>query len=278
MSFGYGQASITDFSGVDTSVYGGVDRGWTRTSLQGRSYEHTTTYVHTGQDGGETAVTHFFLESANDRGTLELSQTTLTSVENGPGGRQVLNRLGSGANSGSQPSAPGVYESDENGDQWLRGQDGQSTKMTNYSGSGIGQQSANPGGGASDGVGIENLRRQVTPGELTGGHARSKHGIKRNVEADLLNNPGRVFTGTNENGRRVDIYWRAGSVAITAAGDKTSTITAYGPLSNKGSTSYVDPDKWATDENYVEVDLSQPGTNVKFPNSTTFQGGSLPWN
>lgn len=88
------------------------------------------------------------------------------------------------------------------------------------------------------------MRNDVDPKELRGGHARSKHGVKREVEAELMNNPDRVFTGVNADNKRVDIYWRKdGSVAITEAGDKTKTITAYGPVSTKGPTTPVDPNK-----------------------------------
>jgi len=83
----------------------------------------------------------------------------------------------------------------------------------------------------------------------------------------------------NDNGKRVDIYWRKdGSVAITEAGSKVQTITAYGPVSTKGPTSPVDPvKKWAHNPNYLEIDLSKPGTNVIYPDKSSYEKGGAPW-
>ena len=80
--------------------------------------------------------------------------------------------------------------------------------------------------------------------------------------ADLLNKPGRKFSGWNEStpSREVDIYWRDGDVAITEAGDKTSVITAYGKSSPK-MPSFVPP-KWAEDSRYVEIKPQE----VTYPN------------
>jgi hypothetical protein len=96
----------------------------------------------------------------------------------------------------------------------------------------------------------ENLRSTVDPSQLVGaqpamrrgggvsaaGHSKSKHAIGPVEQAALLNNPDRVYTGINENGRRVDIYWRFGVstpdgpkdwMLVTDAGMKERVITSY---------------------------------------------------
>lgn len=63
---------------------------------------------------------------------------------------------------------------------------------------------------------IDNYRRQIKPKEVKGaqpaapgtspGHAYSGHNVKREVQAEIMNNPERVFSGLNDNKRYVDIY------------------------------------------------------------------------
>jgi hypothetical protein len=94
-----------------------------------------------------------------------------------------------------------------------------------------------------------NFRRRIAPDEIGGappvaegaspGHARSGHGWDVEMQADLLNNPERVFTGTNEDGRLVDIYWRDGDIVVTIAGSKKEVITAYGKSDPDGTGKYV---------------------------------------
>lgn len=109
---------------------------------------------------------------------------------------------------------------------------------------------------------FRNFRERVLPGEIKGappvarggtpGHARSKHGVSNEDISKILNDPDRIFTGTNENGREIDVYYMEGSVAITVAGEKKSVITAYG-LVSKRSGHPISPDRWASDERYVEI-------------------------
>lgn len=65
------------------------------------------------------------------------------------------------------------------------------------------------------------------------GHADAAHAVSVEKQAEILNNPERVFTGVNDNGRAVDIYWSGDNVVITPAGSRTEVITAYGVFSNK---------------------------------------------
>ncbi len=104
----------------------------------------------------------------------------------------------------------------------------------------------------------------------TAGHARSKHGISKQVQADILNNPERIFSGRNENGRDVDIYYQDDSVVITEAGKKDSVITAYGKASQKGKANPVNPEKWAKDPNYVEIKIDGPD-QVIYPDEERFK-------
>ncbi|WP_225931408.1 hypothetical protein [Leptolyngbya sp. 7M] len=92
------------------------------------------------------------------------------------------------------------------------------------------------------------------------GHATSKHRIPEAIQADIINNPERVFIGVNENGRQVTIFYRNGDVVITQDDDPTRVITAYGqsgvairPGGRVFPGSFVNPSKWADDPNYVEI-------------------------
>lgn len=151
---------------------------------------------------------------------------------------------------------------------------------------------------------FENFRRQVTPDELYNapapyehgreGHAWDKHMVSREVQASILNNPDRIFSGTYRGTdhitgepytRQVDIYFRAGqrdttnslgSVVITEAGNKRSVITAYGLIDGRPSIRKrpVNADKvWAHDPDYVEIrrrgdDIDE----VVFPDRASWEG------
>lgn len=130
-----------------------------------------------------------------------------------------------------------------------------------------------------------NFRDKVTPKEIRGappvegsntaGHARSKHGVKPEEITAIVNEPERIFTGVNTNGREVDIYYKQSSVVITEAGNKRSVITAYGTIS-KRSPSPVDPDKkWSSDPQYVEIRLND-SNEIIFPNRERWERGDWP--
>lgn len=149
---------------------------------------------------------------------------------------------------------------------------------------------------------FNNFRRQVSPGELHGapppypggrpGHAQSKHGVSPRVQADILNNPDRVFSGhyqgTNHHTgqpytREVDVYYVAGpngghgSVVITEAGNKNSVITAYGLVDTRATTPRpVDPSQWANDPNYVEINTSGGVNEVVYPNRERWERNDWP--
>src|SRR5690606_15143470 len=112
---------------------------------------------------------------------------------------------------------------------------------------------------------VVNFGRQVRAGELRDapadprssrpreGHASAGpggHGVSRGQQSDILNDPQRIFTGTNESGRPVDIYFRDGSCVITVAGDKTQVITSYGRVSRsrprgQAEGTPVAPERWS---------------------------------
>ncbi len=60
------------------------------------------------------------------------------------------------------------------------------------------------------------------------GHAKGKHDVSEELQAEIINNPERVFIGINDNGRQVTIFYREGNVVITQDNDFTRVITAYG--------------------------------------------------
>lgn len=133
---------------------------------------------------------------------------------------------------------------------------------------------------------FDNFRQTVDPKDIKGapdvansgttGHARSKHGVSNQVQADILNKPDRIFSGKNKNGREVDIYYKDGSVVITEAGNKRSVITSYGKVDAKAKTpTAVDPSKWANDANYVEIKVNGPN-QVIYPNLERWKLGDWP--
>ncbi len=133
---------------------------------------------------------------------------------------------------------------------------------------------------------FSNFRKIVDPKEIQGapdfagsgvsGHAKSKHGISNQTQAEILNNPERIFSGINSNGREVDIYYKDGTVVITQASNKSSVITAYGKADTKGkSPKPVNPDKWTNDTNYVEIKVK--GANeVIYPSREAWDGNNWP--
>ncbi|MFI1236225.1 putative T7SS-secreted protein [Nocardia salmonicida] len=152
---------------------------------------------------------------------------------------------------------------------------------------------------------FENFRRQVTPDELSDapapyeggrpGHAWDKHMVSREVQASILNNPDRIFSGTYHGTnhitgepytRQVDIYFRAGqrdttnslgSVVITEAGNKSSVVTAYGLIDGRPGIRKrpVNADKnWANDPDYVEIRLRDDIDEVVFPDRASWEGNN----
>jgi hypothetical protein len=104
------------------------------------------------------------------------------------------------------------------------------------------------------------------------GHAETDHGWTKQMQADLLNRPERVFSGINENGRDVDIYYRGEDVVITEAGKKTSVITAYGRSSRKGGNDPVKVKRWADNPRYVEI----KGREVVYPDRGQWEADEWP--
>ncbi|MGW6421345.1 putative T7SS-secreted protein [Nocardia sp. NPDC055053] len=145
---------------------------------------------------------------------------------------------------------------------------------------------------------FDNFRRQVTPDELhdapapypggRDGHASEKHHVSRAVQASILNNPDRIFSGnyqgvnhlTNQPyTRAVDIYYQNGSVVITDAGNKSSVITAYGLIDRNRShrRRAVDPDrKWANDPNFVEIRTRNGDNEVIYPDRGSWERNDWP--
>jgi len=132
---------------------------------------------------------------------------------------------------------------------------------------------------------FKNFRKQIDPNEIKGsppakgsatpGHAKSKHGTSKQVQADILNEPDRIFSGVNKKGRSVDIYYKNGDVVITEAGKKDSVITAYGKSSKKRGGKVLSPDKWARDTHYVEISIK--GENkVIYPTLERWQRNDWP--
>lgn len=136
---------------------------------------------------------------------------------------------------------------------------------------------------------IDNYRRQIKPNEIKGsnpvapnkspGHSYSKHKVEPEVQTEIMNKPERVFSGKNDNGRFVDIYYKNGSVVITEQGDKGRVITAYG-LIDKRKNIRVKPfnlERILKDPNYVEINLEKLGsTNVIYPNRERFDKNDFP--
>ena len=134
---------------------------------------------------------------------------------------------------------------------------------------------------------IDNYRRQIIPKEIKGadpveggktsGHAYPKHGVKPKVQAEIMNKPERIFSGKNDNGRYVDIYYKNGSAVITEQGDKGRVITAYGNISTKGKVKPFNLENITNNPSYVEIKLEKLGsTNVIYPNKERFDKNNFP--
>ncbi|MGK8524310.1 RHS repeat-associated core domain-containing protein [Nocardia asteroides] len=150
---------------------------------------------------------------------------------------------------------------------------------------------------------FENFDRQVTPGELRKapapfeggpeGHAYDKHRVTPQVQASVLNNPDRIFSGLyhGENfitgqpyTREVDIYFLAGdrdptrgSVVITEAGNKNSVITAYGLIDRSvRAPKPVKVEKWSENPNYVEIRKNDGAHEVVYPNRERWERNDWP--
>lgn len=131
-------------------------------------------------------------------------------------------------------------------------------------------------------VRIANFERTVKPNEVKGappwgpggrpGHAESDHGWTKQMQADLLNRPERFFSGLNEKGREVDVYYRAEDVVITEAGKKTSVITAYGVSSPKNGNDPAKVGRWANNPRYVEI----KGREVVYPDRSQWDADGWP--
>ncbi|MFB8281304.1 putative T7SS-secreted protein [Nocardia colli] len=150
---------------------------------------------------------------------------------------------------------------------------------------------------------LANFDRQVTPGELERapapypggdiGHALERHGVTPEVQASILNNPDRVFSGRYEGKhkitgepytRDVDVYYQAGtneytrgSVVITEAGNKRSVITAYGLIDKrKPKVRGAKLENWAGHPNYVEIRTTDGAHEVVYPNRELWERNGWP--
>ncbi|WP_080435588.1 RHS repeat-associated core domain-containing protein [Burkholderia ubonensis] len=74
----------------------------------------------------------------------------------------------------------------------------------------------------------------------------NKHGMSINDQLNILNNWEKSFTGVNENGREVDIYWKSGDVVITQRGEKNKVITAFSGVDHER---WSNPDRWKKKDN-----------------------------
>jgi hypothetical protein len=110
------------------------------------------------------------------------------------------------------------------------------------------------------------------PGGSRPGHAESDHGWTDKLQADLLNRPERIFSGINDKGREVDVYYRNADVVITEAGKKTSVITAYGRSSPKNGNDPVKVKRWADNPRYVEI----KGNEVVHPDRGQWEADGWP--
>ncbi|ASF07181.1 hypothetical protein NBRGN_080_00320 [Nocardia brasiliensis NBRC 14402] len=139
-----------------------------------------------------------------------------------------------------------------------------------------------------------NFYRQVTPKELQRapapypggriGHALQKHGVTPEVQASILNNPQRIFSGDYHGKhhvtkepyiRPVDVYYSKGSIVVTEAGNKNSVITAYGLIDkNEKKPKALKPEKWAESEHYVEITRNNGAHEVVYPTRESWEGNS----
>lgn len=115
---------------------------------------------------------------------------------------------------------------------------------------------------------------------MSPGHAGPKHKVSREVQAEIMNNPDRIFSGINDKGRYVDIYYKNGSAVITPFGNKERVITAYGLIDK--STPNPKPfniENVINNPRYVEIKLEKlRATNVIYPNKSRFENNDFPHN
>jgi hypothetical protein len=141
---------------------------------------------------------------------------------------------------------------------------------------------------------IDNYKRKIEPKEIKGanpsapgkppGHAGPKHKVKPEVQAEIMNNPDRIFSGKriNKDGseRYVDIYYKNKSAVVTEQGNKGRVITAYGLIDKNPKNLNPKPfnlEKIANNPNYVEIKLEKLGsTNVVYPNKGRFEAKDFP--
>lgn len=139
---------------------------------------------------------------------------------------------------------------------------------------------------------IDNYKRKIEPKEIKGaqpaegsktaGHARSKHRVSEQVQAEIMNDPERIFSGKriNKNGseRYVDVYYKNGSAIVTEQGDKSKVITAYGLIDKrKPNPKPFNIQKTVDDPNFVEIKLDKLGSaTVVYPNKERFKVNDFP--
>ena len=70
------------------------------------------------------------------------------------------------------------------------------------------------------------------------------HGVSRDDIANIINNASRKFVGVNDNGRPVNIFWKADTVVFTQGDDVTRVISAYGKAGTRGKNKPVNPNRW----------------------------------
>jgi RHS repeat-associated protein len=81
----------------------------------------------------------------------------------------------------------------------------------------------------------------------------NKHNMSTSNQLDILNNWEKSFTGTNANGRQVDIYWKDESVVITQRGAKHKRITAYGKRADRGRGDPVPHERWSDRKRWKKI-------------------------
>ena len=72
------------------------------------------------------------------------------------------------------------------------------------------------------------------------------------MAAEIINSAERKFIGINENGRRVNIFYKDGNVIITEGDNVTRIITGYGPGAGKPSAP-ANINTWINNPNFFEI-------------------------
>jgi hypothetical protein len=112
-------------------------------------------------------------------------------------------------------------------------------------------------------------RQQVSGKDLKGalpgpggqaGHALGKHKAPNDEQADIINNPERVFIGINDAKRQVTVFYRNGRAFLTQDNDFTRVITAYGegwvskkPGGKEVPGKYEPASTWLDNPNYDQI-------------------------